>query len=128
MTRTQPAKTTLYGAVFTLAVAQIFPRAALAASNWSKVSTLVFGIREVLGLLIPVVFALILLVFLWGLVKFVWGASGDDKAQGKAFMFWGVVALFVAAAVWGVVNLLIGLFGVGSTGGVDANPTIRVNI
>ncbi|GIW68113.1 MAG: hypothetical protein KatS3mg099_061 [Candidatus Parcubacteria bacterium] len=66
---------------------------------------------DAVSILTVIVFALILLVFLWGLVKFVWGASGDDKAQGKAFMFWGVVALFVAAAVWGIVAILRDLVG-----------------
>jgi len=57
----------------------------------------------------------------------VWGASGDEKAQGKAFMFWGVVALFVAAAVWGVVNLLASLLGVDTTKKDELNPKVDLN-
>jgi len=81
---------------------------------------------EVVSTLTVIVFALILLVFLWGLVKFVWGASGDEKAQGKAFMFWGVVALFVAAAVWGIVAILRNLVGA-SEEKSKASPSLQQN-
>lgn len=59
-------------------------------------------------------FALALLVFFWGIAIFVYNA-GDEKrlADGKRLMFWGIVTLFVAISVWGIVAFLQITFGVG---------------
>lgn len=47
--------------------------------------------------------------FLWGMVKFIWNAE-DPKAQeaGKQVMIWGMIALFVMVALWGIVGFLQG--------------------
>ena len=69
------------------------------------------GILESIGnlveLALPIVVGLGLLAFFWGLVKFIF-ASGDETAkdQGKRIMLWGVIALFVMVAVWGLVEFI----------------------
>ena len=45
-------------------------------------------------------------MFLWGVLKYVLNASDDAKAEGKQFMLWGIIALFVMVSVWGLVNLI----------------------
>ncbi|GIW68110.1 MAG: hypothetical protein KatS3mg099_058 [Candidatus Parcubacteria bacterium] len=67
---------------------------------------------SVVPLVFPVLFAVVLLVFLWGVVRFLWATSVEGKAEGKAFLFWGVIAMFVVASVWGLVGLLLAAFGV----------------
>lgn len=62
-------------------------------------------VGSIINTLIPIVFTLALLVFFWGLVKYIFGAEHDKEAAKKT-MLWGVVALFVMAAVWGLVNFL----------------------
>src|SRR3989344_2846365 len=59
------------------------------------------------GQLIPIVFALCLLVFLWGLVMFI-AKSGDEteRKEGKQKMLWGIIALFVAVSIWGITNFI----------------------
>ncbi len=54
---------------------------------------------------IPIVFILATLYFFWGIVKYI-KSEGAGKAEGKAIMVWGVVALFVMTSVWGIVRLL----------------------
>jgi hypothetical protein len=46
---------------------------------------------------IPVISALALLAFFYGLARFIARVGGDEKAvtEGKSFMVWGLVALFV---------------------------------
>ena len=68
-------------------------------------------VSQIVGMLLPIVFALIVLAFFWGLVKFVFGGTKDNTDQGKSLMIWSVIALFVAASVWGIVNLMQNLFG-----------------
>ncbi len=69
-------------------------------------------VGDLVGVLIPIVIAIGLLFFIWGLVQFI-AASGDEgaKEEGKRKMIWGVVALFVMVAVWGLVELLGTLVG-----------------
>lgn len=65
---------------------------------------------------VPLIFALSLVMFIWGVVQFVIN-SGEEakKEKGRQFMIWGIIALTVMACVWGLVALLGGTFG------IDAN-------
>jgi len=56
----------------------------------------------VTDLLIPIAFALCLLYFFWGVAKYI-KSEGSGKAEGRQIMIWGVVALFVASSIWGII-------------------------
>lgn len=71
------------------------------------------GIRHLLGIaagviqaLIPIVIGLAVLVFLWGVLRYVLSTSDGGKGEGRTFMLWGIIALFVMVSVWGLVNIL----------------------
>lgn len=70
-------------------------------------TNVVAGVKSVLAILIPVFIALAFLVFVWGLITFI-AASGSDSAkeEGKRRMIWGVLALFVITAIWGILAVL----------------------
>ena len=57
--------------------------------------------------LFPLMIGLALIVFLWGVFKFV-RDSGDESArtEGKKFIMWGLVGLFVMLCVWALVEIL----------------------
>lgn len=90
------------------------------AQELSGIETLILSIGRIVNLAIPIVFALALLVFFWGLVKYIWGGA-EDKDKAKNLMIWGVVALFVMAAIWGLVAWL------GSTLNIDQEAAPVVN-
>jgi hypothetical protein len=81
-------------------------------------------LRRILVALIPVLIGLGLVLFIWGLVQFIF-ASGDEAAvkEGKQRMIWGIIALFVIVAVWGLVNLMFQLTGVDEAATVNAPNT-----
>lgn len=57
---------------------------------------------------IPFIFALAVVLFIWGAVKF-FIINADEEAkrqQGKQFMIWGIIALTVMISVWGLVSIL----------------------
>ena len=56
--------------------------------------------------LIPLVMALTLLVFLWGIFKFIRAEDDTGKAEGRKFIIWGIVGLFVMVSFWGLVAIL----------------------
>ncbi len=55
--------------------------------------------------------------FFFGLVQFIWASREGDSTKmtnGKNFMLWSMVALFVMFSIWGIVNYAQTLFGVTS--------------
>lgn len=81
----------------------------------------IFGVGDVVNVLIGIVVALAVLFFLWGLAKFVFHVGGDEGAreEGKKIMLWGVIGLFVMVSVWGLVGFLSDAF----FGGTGYGPT-----
>lgn len=59
-------------------------------------------------ILIPVVFAVALLVFFFGIFKyFIYGATNEsEKAEGRTFAMWGIIGFVIIVSVWGLVNIV----------------------
>ncbi len=86
------------------------------AQDLNEIDTLVGALDTIVGDLIPIVFSLILLVFFWGLAKYVLNAGNSEaQDQGKNIMIGGVIALFVAASIWGIVAWMQDALGVDKT-------------
>lgn len=68
-------------------------------------------------ILIPLAFALCLLYFFWGVAKYIKDGAGSDKAaeEGKRIMGWGIVGLFVAFSVWGIISFIKSELGIPDT-------------
>lgn len=68
------------------------------------------------GSVIPLIFALAVVMFVWGIVQFFLIGAGEEakRAQGRQFMIWGVIALTVMLSIWGLVQIVGSTFGVGS--------------
>jgi uncharacterized membrane-anchored protein len=64
--------------------------------------------------IIPLLILASIAAFFWGLVKFIYQAGDNPQAiaEGKWFMFWGVVALFVMVSVWGITAFISSTFGI----------------
>jgi hypothetical protein len=85
------------------------------AVNFGYLEGAVMSLGRVIDVLVPVLVALALALFIWGLVIFITQSDNDQgRAAGKQKMIWGIIALFVIVSVWGLVNLLQQLTGVGA--------------
>ena len=64
------------------------------------------------GTLVPLVFAVAFLVFIWGLFRYLIAKGADDESRksGRSLMLWGLIAFFVMVSVWGLVNIAVGTF------------------
>lgn len=63
--------------------------------------------------IIPFIFTLAVVVFLWGVVQYVINPDNEDKREkGRDIMIWGVIGLFVMISIWGLVAVLGNTFGV----------------
>jgi hypothetical protein len=91
------------------------------AQSLTAADTLIRSIGRLVNLSLPVIVGIGLLAFFWGLVKYIF-AAGDEaaKADGKKIMIWGLVALFMMVAVWGLVKVIA------TNLGVDLGATINV--
>ena len=54
--------------------------------------------------------------FAWSIFRFI-ASEGDRKDQAKDTLFWGVIALFLMASVWGLVKIASETFFKGNLGG-----------
>lgn len=70
----------------------------------SGVLNLLNEIETVIGAIIPILIGLALLAFMWGILLYLF--SGGKKEEGRMFMIWGIVALFVMTSVWGLVAIV----------------------
>ncbi len=97
----------------------LFPLFSFAAiNNISDVGS--FIINTINNIIVPVLFAIAFVVFLWGaFTVFILGAQGGDdvKERGKNLMLWGLIGFFVMVSIWGLVNILTGTISFGNNSG-----------
>ncbi len=80
-----------------------------------------FIINTINNVIVPVLFAIAFIVFLWGAFQtFIVGAQSEEvKEKGKNHMLWGLIGFFVMVSVWGLVNILTGTVSFGNNTGVS---------
>lgn len=64
----------------------------------------------------PLLISISVIVFIVGVIKYI--SNGDDstkREEGRNFIIYGLVGLFVIVSVWGLVGVLQGTFGLGTT-------------
>ena len=67
---------------------------------------------QILNPVIYLMFALALVYFLYGVFEFVRNAeSAEKRAEGGMHILYGVIGMFIMLSVKGIINLLMGTFG-----------------
>jgi len=66
--------------------------------------------------LIPFIWAIAFIVFIWGVYTYfiAGGADEEKRSQGKQLVMWSVIAFVVMTSIWGLVNLITNTFGFGN--------------
>jgi hypothetical protein len=68
---------------------------------------------EILTPAIYLLFVLALVYFLYGVFEFVKNAENPEKrAEGGQHILWGLIGMFIMLSVKGIINLLMGTFGI----------------
>lgn len=110
------------------------PALALAQFSWGMTFTFGLGCGNTIclvgqnilyiinNILVPVLFALSFMVFLYGIaLKYIFSSGDSAKvAEGHKLLLWGIIGFVVMISVWGLVNIVANSFGLG---GVYAPPT-----
>lgn len=64
--------------------------------------------------LVALLFAVGLLLFVWGVLEFMFfqrGDKGEYKSKGREHMLWGVIGMAIMLAAWGIIRIVAGTFG-----------------
>lgn len=106
------------------------PLVSLAAvNNISDFGSLI--INTINNILVPVLFAIAFIVFLWGAFNtFILGAQSEEvKEKGKNQMLYGLIGFFVMVSIWGLVNIFTGTISFGNNSGPSGGtPKAGVNV
>ena len=99
-----------------------------AISNISDAGS--FIINTINNILVPVLFAVAFIVFLWGAFDtFTLGANSEDtKERGKNLMLWGLIGFVVMVSIWGLVNILTGSISFSNNSGPSQIPQAGVQV
>jgi len=83
------------------------------ASNPKFQNLLIYASCIINKSVIPLIFALALVMFIWGVVQYVINSDEEAKKEkGKQFMIWGIIGLTVMFGVWGLVKIVGFTFGI----------------
>lgn len=79
--------------------------------------------------LIPLVFAIALLVFIWGVFTyFILGGHDPDKQkEGRGLMMYAVVGFVLMVSIFGIVNLVAGGLGFSDDQNIKNIPNVPTN-
>ena len=111
--------------VLTILAAQLMmlmPLVALAQGELKGISSLFNNfIGFINNTLIPLVFALALLMFFYGIFKYFILGGGDEssRAEGRQLMLWAIIGFVVMASIYGIVALISGGLGIDKTNKIN---------
>jgi hypothetical protein len=109
---------------FVLSSVLVLPVLASAATVGNEGTTFILSIQDFInGVLIPFIFVLAFLAFVWGMFQYfiAGGANEEAKEKGKSLLIYSIVGFVVIIAFWGIINLVIGFIGIDGT---TAVPTL----
>jgi len=99
-------------------LAPLTPSGACSLAGNPKFQDLLCYVTKIINdSVIPLIFALAMVFFVWGVVKFFIINAGEEakRAEGKQYMIWGIVALAVMLSIWGLVAVLGTTFNLNTT-------------
>jgi len=81
------------------------------------VGSIVDTIIDFLDSIIPILFLIATIVFLWGIILFITSGGDEEKRkEGRQYIIFGLIGLFVMVAIWGIVEVLVDFFDFGGIG------------
>ena len=115
--------------IYTLAFALVLTPA-LAFAQFGEVNDVLDDVSAFInGTLIPLVFAIALLVFIYGMFQyFIMGGSEEDsRDKGRKLMMWAIVGFVAMVSIFGVVNLIAGGLGFSEEENIQNIPNVPTN-
>jgi hypothetical protein len=108
----------------------ILPMVALAADDFGEINKFVDKIASFINdTLIPLLFGVALLVFLWGIFKYFILGGGDEgkREEGKQLMLWAIIGFVVMVSIFGIVNMIAGGLNLSEQQEIQNIPNVPQN-
>ncbi len=115
--------------VYTLALTLIF-LPAVTFGQFGEVNDFLDDVMSFInGTLIPLVFGVALLVFIYGMFKYfiLGGGEEESRDEGKQLMLWAIVGFVVMVSIFGIVNLISGGLGFSDEENIQNIPNVPTN-
>lgn len=72
---------------------------------------LIYFFIDLINIAISVVISLAVLGFFWGLSQYILSARDSTKIEeGRKVMIYGILGLFIAVSIWGILKILVRTF------------------
>ena len=77
--------------------------------------------------IIEILFAIALVIFLWGVLEFLFNLDNDEKrSTGKSHMLWGFVGFLIMFGVFTIMNMLIKTFNIQGVNPEEGKVELRI--
>jgi len=92
---------------------------------YADVDTFIHNVdAKIVNPLIALLFALAVVIFLYGMLEFIFNQANDEKkTTGKSHMLWGIVGITIMLGVFTIMNVILKTLGINyvhpETGKVD---------
>lgn len=65
--------------------------------------------------IVPIIFGITFVVFLWGMVNYYFLDTGDAQKRTNAhsFMLWGIIGMVLLFSIWGIIHLALRVLYIG---------------
>lgn len=80
-------------------------------------------IGNILQPLVPLLIGLAVVVFIYGVLILMLSEGGEKKEEGKQYMLWGIIGIFVMVSLWGLVAVLTSTFNLSTS-----TPNIQMTV
>ncbi len=72
---------------------------------------LVGCVISIFNAVIPLLAVLAIIIFFWGVIRYIASSGGaKEHVEGRQFLLWGIIALFVLFSIWGIIRILKATF------------------
>lgn len=93
------------------------------AETVTDANSLFILVKDILKAILPIIISIAVIYFVYNALMYMIAADEERKGEAKSKMIYGLIALFVMVSVWGLVGVLSGTFGFGTTE-APSTPTL----
>ncbi len=70
-----------------------------------------FILRLIDGILVPLIFAIAFISFIWGIFRYFFNDNEEKRKEGRGYALAGIIGFFIMFSVWGLTTILVNTFG-----------------